>query len=71
MSASTTAPDVHTSAEDYDPQRPYRDYDSSTLLEETERQYDQGERFNELIVFELIHRLGAAEMALRDARRTA
>ncbi|MGH8932165.1 MAG: hypothetical protein ACRDZO_16480 [Egibacteraceae bacterium] len=71
MSPQTAAPDVRPTIEAFDPHRPYQDYQTSTLLEEIERQYDQGERFNELIVFELIHRLGEAETALRDTRRTA
>ncbi|MGH6718216.1 MAG: hypothetical protein ACREER_02775 [Alphaproteobacteria bacterium] len=49
---------------DRDPQRPYADYPAVRLCEMLERQYDQGQPFDELIVFELANRALAAEGAL-------
>lgn len=47
-------------------ERPYGDYPTWHLCEMLERQLDQGEPFNERIVFELANRALAADSA--DAR---
>ncbi|MGH8887719.1 MAG: hypothetical protein ACRDYX_21635 [Egibacteraceae bacterium] len=70
MSAPLTADDMRGPAVEYDPQRPYRNYETSTLVEMLERSYDQETPFNELVVFELVHRLAQAETALRTVART-
>lgn len=45
--------------------RPYGESDTSTLVEMLERDYDQGEPFNEHVVFELAARALEAEAARR------
>ncbi|MGH8906168.1 MAG: hypothetical protein ACRD0K_06570 [Egibacteraceae bacterium] len=63
MSVSVTAPDLHGTA-DCGPQHPYRGYSAVRLCEMLERQYDQAQPFDELVVFELANRALAAEGAL-------
>lgn len=60
MSTQATAAQAQN-AGDYDPQRPYRDYELIHLIEWLEAQYSRGEPFNQNVVWELAARAAEAE----------